>query len=111
MEFEEQMLGFYGCIGLIDTTLVNIRCPYKNPNYARCFNDRKCMYSTNNNVVVDHNGLFIYIAQVTPILTTMLRHLGTQSLIPIGDTFTCDNEYFDNILGYHGYHGHDMYIM
>lgn len=69
------------------------------------------MYSINNNVVIDHDGLFIYIAQVTPILTTMLRHLGTQSLISIGDTFTCDNEYFDNLSGYHGYHGHDMYIM
>lgn len=31
-ELEEQLPSFKGCIGFVDGTLVNIRCPYIDPN-------------------------------------------------------------------------------
>jgi DDE superfamily endonuclease len=53
--------GFRGCIGLIDGTLCKIRRPYRNPDHARWFNGQKQLYSMNSTVIVDHDGLFIYV--------------------------------------------------
>jgi DDE superfamily endonuclease len=50
-----------GCIGFIDGTLVRIRRPYNDPLNSNWFNGRKKMYCFNNTVIVDHNGLLIYI--------------------------------------------------
>ena len=60
-ELGQQHPDFEGCIGFIDGTLVKIRRPYRDPDHSRFFNGRKKIYAMNNTVVVDHNGLFIYI--------------------------------------------------
>lgn len=63
--YEREKLGqqhptFEGYIGFIDDTLVKIRRPYNDPNHSWFFNNKK-IYSINNKMVVNHNGLFIYI--------------------------------------------------
>ena len=78
VEFTKQLLGFYRCIGMIDTTLVKIRCRYKDTNTLGGSMVGVNLFSINNNVVVDHNGFFIYIDPITlfrPIfrLTFMLN--------------------------------------
>ena len=50
-----------GCLGHIDGTLCRIRRPV-GPNHKSYYNGRKKLYCFNNVVVVDHNGLFIYVA-------------------------------------------------
>jgi len=65
-EHDRRMLGsripeLPGCIGFIDETLVEICRPHNNPQHGRWFNGRKKIYSLNNTVVVDHDGLFIFL--------------------------------------------------
>jgi hypothetical protein len=57
----QRLENFRGCIGIIDGTLCKIRRPWRDPNHAKWFNGRKKIYAVNNTVVVDHDGLFIYV--------------------------------------------------
>ena len=58
---------FYGCIGFIDGTLVRIQRPQLPGEYAqRYYTRRKKMYAMNNTIVVDHDGLIIYIDPAYP---------------------------------------------
>jgi hypothetical protein len=61
-EVSRSRLGqeFEGCIGHIDGTLCKIRKP-RIPMHKRYFNNRKNMYCMNTVVVVDHDGLIIYV--------------------------------------------------
>ena len=52
---------FLGSIGYIDGTLVKIRRPFQDPEHNRWFHGCKKMYSVNNTVIVDHDGLFIFV--------------------------------------------------
>ena len=56
-----ELHDFLGCIGIIDGILIKIHRPWNNDQHAAWFNGRKKIYATNNIVVVDHHGLFIYI--------------------------------------------------
>jgi hypothetical protein len=103
---------FRGCIGFIDGTLCKIRRPYRNPDHARWFNGRKKMYSMNSTVIVDHDGLFIYVDPGYPGSfhdVTILR----QSELHTNwrDYFTHNNEHVEYLLGDPGYAGADMFVM
>lgn len=53
---------FYGCIGFIDGTLVRIQRPQLEAQYAeRYYTRRKKTYAMNNTIVIDHDGLIIYV--------------------------------------------------
>ena len=51
---------FEGCIGHVDGSLCRINRSLI-PNHKRYYNKRKAMYCMNSIVVIDHDGLFIYI--------------------------------------------------
>lgn len=59
---EKRMLGWKApqFQGFIDGTLIKIMRP-KIEDHRVFFNGRKKMYSLNNTVIVDHNGLFIHM--------------------------------------------------
>ncbi|PXF42843.1 hypothetical protein BWQ96_07437 [Gracilariopsis chorda] len=52
---------FPGCVGYVDGILCRIRRPHDRHHRAY-FNGRKKMYCFNSAVVIDHDGMFIYIA-------------------------------------------------
>jgi hypothetical protein len=52
--------AFAGCIGHIDGTLCRILRP-KIPEHKKYYNNRKSMHCFNNVIVIDHDGLFIYV--------------------------------------------------
>jgi hypothetical protein len=104
--------GFRGCIGLIDGTLCKIRRPYRNPDHASWFNGRKKMYSMNSTVIVDHDGLFIYVDPGYPGSfhdVTILRQ--SELYTSWRDYFTHNDEYIEYLLGDPGYAGADMFVM
>jgi DDE superfamily endonuclease len=89
-----------GCIGFIDGTLVQIRRPHGNPMHANWFNGRKKMYCLNNTVVVDHNGLFIYVDTRYPGKfhdANILRHSNLYR--EWRDYFTHNDDYFEYVFG------------
>jgi len=106
---------FQGCIGHIDGTLVQIRRPSskdKKKLHKKWYNGRKAMYAFNNTVIIDHDGLFIYIDPGYPgsfhdvnILRASDFHANWR------DYFRHDDEYFEYVLGDPGYIGEEMYIM
>jgi hypothetical protein len=53
-------------VGFKDGKLVEIRPPHNKPRHSRWFNGRKKIYSLNNTVVVDHDGLFIFLVSGYP---------------------------------------------
>jgi hypothetical protein len=55
------LLEFQGYIGLIDGTLIKIRKPWNDGAHKVWFNGHKKIYSMNNSVVLNHQGLFIYL--------------------------------------------------
>ena len=73
-----------GCIGFIDGTLCRIRRPYNDPDERRWYNGRKKMYCFNNTVVVDHNGLFIYVDPGYPGSFHDVNILRNRTLIETG---------------------------
>lgn len=108
----ERLSEFPGCIGYIDGTLVKIRRPHRDPQHGKWFNGRKKMYCVNNTVVVDHDGLFVYIDSGFPGSyhdITILRHSYLHA--NWRDFFEHDDQYFQYLLGDPGYTGEDMYIM
>jgi hypothetical protein len=101
-----------GCIGFIDGTLCQIRRPFGNPLHSTWFNGRKKMYCFNNTVVVDHNGLFIYIDSGYPGNFHYVNTLRSSSLFKNWrEFFVHIDEYFEYLLGDPGYVGEDMFIM
>jgi hypothetical protein len=111
-ELGRRIQQFPGCIGYIDGTLCMIRRPHHDPNARRWFNGRKKIYSTNNTVVVDHDGLIIYIDagycgsfHDVNILRNSTLHQNWRAY------FHHTDEYFEYLLGDPGYLGEDMYIM
>lgn len=112
MELGQRLPQFEGCIGYIDGTLVEIRRPWQNENHARWFNGRKKMYSMNNIVVIDHDGLFIHVDTSFPGSyhdVNVLRHS------PIyqdwQNRFVHSDDYQQYLLGDPGYIGEEMFIM
>jgi hypothetical protein len=103
---------FAGCIGYVDGTLCKIRRPYKDPQHSRWFNGRKKIYSVNNTVVVDHDGLFIYIDSGFPGSYHDVSILRASSLYQNWRShFEHRDDYFEYLLGDPGYIGEDMFIM
>ena len=103
---------FPGCIGYIDGTLVKIRRPFQDPGHSRWFNGRKKMYSVNNTVIVDHDGLFIFVDPGFPGSfhdITILRH--SEIHANWRDYFEHQDDYLQFVLGDPGYLGEDMYIL
>jgi hypothetical protein len=49
------------CIGFIDGTLIKICKPWQSEAHHTWFNEQKKIYAMNNMVILDHQGLFIYI--------------------------------------------------
>jgi len=108
----QRNLRFRGCIGLIDGTLIKIRRPHSDPLHGRWFNGRKKMYCVNNTVVVDHDGLFIYVDCGYPGSfhdVSILRHCTLMQ--EWRSYFTHEDHYFEYLLGDPGYVGEDMIIM
>lgn len=63
---ERRVLGAHipqlkGCISCVHGTLVQIRHSYKNEHHTRWYHGRKIMYCMNNTILVDHDGLFIFV--------------------------------------------------
>ena len=111
----QHLSDFKGCIGHIDGTLVQIRRPSGQLNktdHRKWYNGRKAMYAFNNTVVVDHDGLFIFIDAGYPgsfhdvsILRSSEFHANWR------EHFRHDDVYFEYVLGDPGYMGEEMYIM
>jgi hypothetical protein len=104
--------GFEGCIGHIDGTLCRIRRPCI-PEHKKYYNNRKAMYCLNSVVVVDHDGLFIYVEAGYAGSYHDVRCLR------LSDLYRNWRQYFKNddrdrveeyLLGDPGYMGADMFI-
>lgn len=107
-----RLASFPGCIGYIDGTLVEIRRPHRDALHSKWFNGRKKMYCVNNTVIVDHDGLFIYVDSGFPGSyhdVTILRH--SELHANWRNYFVHEDDYFQYLLGDPGYTGEDMYIM
>ncbi|CAM6102317.1 unnamed protein product [Calypogeia fissa] len=101
-----------GCIGVVDGTLVRIRRPYENLRHQRWFQGRKKMYCMNSSVVVDHNGLFIYIDPGYPGSyhdCTILQNSWVQA--NFRNLFVNTADYCEFVLGDSGYKGMEHYVM
>ena len=107
--------SFLGCIGIIDGTLVKIYCrPWKNPEHGKWFNGHKKMYCMNNDVIVDHHGLFIYIDPTYPGSFHDVSCLQASNMYGAWrDYFAHDdaNQYFENVLEDSRYVGTEMFIL
>lgn len=106
-----QLPQFQGCIGFIDGTLIKIRRP-KIDDHRVFFNDWKKIYSLNNIIVVDHNGLFIHMDLGFPgsyhdvnILCSSYFHRNWRH------DFVHTNAYFEYLFGDPRYIGEKQYIM
>jgi DDE superfamily endonuclease len=100
-----------GC-SFIDGTLVRIRRPYNDPLHSNWCNGRKKIYCFNNTVIIDHNGLFIYVEMGYPRKfhdVNILRH--STLYREWRDYFVHDDDYFEYLLGDPGYIGEEMFIM
>ena len=105
--------GFEGCIGHIDGTLCRILRP-KIPEHKKYYNNRKSMYCFNNVIVIDHDGLFIYIEAGFAGSFHDVRCLRLTNLFRNWRQFF-QNENRDMVeeylLGDPGYMGADMFIL
>jgi DDE superfamily endonuclease len=112
-QFSQRLAEFPGCIGHVDGTLCRINRP-RIAEHKRYYNNRKKMYCFNNVVIVDHDGLFIYVDagfagsfhDVRCLRNSHLHHNWR-------DYFTNDDldtvqEY---VLGDPGYMGVEMYVL
>jgi hypothetical protein len=108
-----QIPEFPGCIGFIDGTLCKIKKPGgENANHKQYYNGRKSIYCMNNIVVVDHQGLFIYIDPGYPGTfhdVNCLRHSDISQNWQ--NYFTITDDYQEYLLGDPGYMGEDAFIM
>jgi hypothetical protein len=103
---------FPRCIGFIDGTLCKIRRPHNDDLATVWFNGRKKIYAVNNTVIIDHDGLFIYVDCGYPgsyhdvnILRQSELHRNWRAYFRHNDVV---KEY---VLGDPGYQGEEMYIM
>ena len=103
---------FPGCIGFIDGTLCKIRRPHNDDMATVWFNGRKKIYAVNNTVIIDHDGLFIYVDCGYPgsfhdvnILRQSELHRNWRLY------FRHDDNAREYVLGDPGYMGEEMYIM
>ncbi len=62
----QHILKFQGCIKFIDGTLIEI-CK-NNLDHRSWFNGCKKMYCMNNTMVLDHDGLFVYVDSLLTLL-------------------------------------------
>ena len=93
---------FYGCLGFIDGTLVKIQRPsdLEVSMERRFYTGRKKIYAFNNTIVVDHDGLIIYLDpgypgsfhDVTILRQSHLFHYWRQY-------FRHDNDSFEYLMG------------
>ena len=105
---------FLGCIGFIDSTLVKIRRPWKNPEHGKWFNGRKKMYCMNNVVIVNHHGLFIYVDPSYPRSFHDVICVKALDMYGMWRHFFAHNDarqYFEYVLRDSGYVGMEMFIM
>jgi hypothetical protein len=104
--------GFRGCNGFIDGTLVKIRKPFRNSEHSRWFNGRKKIYSMNNTVMIDHDGLFIHLDVGYPgsfhDVNIRRNNIVYQQWRA---HFHHEDNYFEFLLGDPGYLGEDHFIM
>lgn len=104
--------AFPGCVGFIDGTLVEIRRPKDIGIHRRYFNGRKKIYCLNSTVVVDHDGLFIFVDPGYPGSYHDVNILRQSSLYRNWrQHFEHRDDYFEYLLGDPGYVGEEMFIM
>jgi hypothetical protein len=107
-----QVCDLPGCIGFIDGTLCKIRRPHSDPNHKKWYNGRKSMYCFNNVVIVDHQGLFIY---VDPGYPESFHDVNCPRHSKISQEwrryFTINDDYQEYLLGDPGYMGEVVFIM
>jgi hypothetical protein len=104
-----------GCIGFVDGTLCRIRRPNRH-DHGLYYNRRKRGYFFNNIVVIDHDGLFIYVDpgfagsfhDVNCLRNSELHRTWRQKFTR---TESAEGDYFEYLLGDPGYLGVDMYIL
>jgi DDE superfamily endonuclease len=104
---------FPGCIGHVDGKLCKIKKP-ATPENSLYDNRRKHMYCFNNVVVVDHQGLFIFVDSGFAGSFHDVRCLRNNSLhLHWRDHFRIDDEdrVQEYLLGDPGYMGLEMYIL
>jgi hypothetical protein len=110
-ELARRIPEFKSCIGFIDGMLVKIGRPTRE-DHCYWYNGRKATYAFNNTVVVDDNGMFIYVDPGYPgffhnvvILGNSLLYRNWRSHFSHSDG---DIEY---LLGDPGYIGEEMFIV
>lgn len=114
---ERRVLGAHipqlkGCISCVHGTLVQIRHSYKNEHHTRWYHGRKIMYCMNNTILVDHDGLFIFVDGGYPGSfhdMTILKNSWVE--MHWWDLFTNNNDYCEFVLGDQGYTRLKKYIM
>jgi hypothetical protein len=112
-ELAKVLPEFEGCIGFVDGTLCTIRRP-RIDQHKKFYNNRRAKYCMNSVVIVDHDGLIIYVDSGYPgsfhdvrclkmshIHSHWREYFSAQSLDDVG-------EY---LLGDPGYLGADMYVL
>ena len=105
-------LNFLGASASSTVLCVRFVVLSKDPNHRVWFNGRKKIYALNNTVIVDHDGLFIYVDCGHPgsfhdvnILRQSDFHRKWRQY------FRRDDEEREYLLGDPGYLGEEMYIM
>ena len=102
---------FEGYIGFIDGTLIEIPRPSAESRASLqrlWYNGCKAMYLFNNTVVVDHNGLFLYIDPGYPGSLHDVNCLWQLERYKNWRHYIIHNEYFEYLLGDPGYVGVEM---
>jgi hypothetical protein len=102
------LVEFQGCIEFIDGMLIKICKSWNDGTNKVWFNRQKKIYSMINTMVVDHQGLFIYLDS---------RYLGSYHDVTIlcqselCQFFLHGDEYFEYLVGDYGYLSEEMFIM
>jgi DDE superfamily endonuclease len=112
-QLSQRLIEFPGCIGHVDGTLCQINRP-RIAEHKRYYNNRKKMYCFNNVVIIDHDGLFIYVDagfagsfhDVRCLRNSHIHHNWREYFA--NDDLDAVQEY---ILGDPGYMGVDMYVL
>ena len=104
-----------GCLGFIDGTLVEIRRPSSkrlSDRHQMWYNGHMSMYCVSNTVIVDHDGLFIYIDPGYPGSFHDVNCLRRSELYQNWrEYFEHTDQYFEYLLGDPGYIGEEMFVM
>jgi hypothetical protein len=111
VQLAKQISEFPGCIGFIDGTLCKIQRP-SGPDHRKYYNGRKSIYCLNNVVIIDHQGLFIYVDPGYPGSYHDVNCLRNSDIsIHWQQYFTITENYQEFLLSDPGYMGEDVFIM